>query len=178
MIDDVAPAEDPTPTSSTPVQSGNLPLDATAPNPPAGEPYDWFRRGSELLEQGNSAAAAELLTWAAQAEPQARSIREALARAYYDSRRFEDSAREFASLVELAPDDDYAHFGLGLSLWRMRQFPDAAEHLAIAAAMRPDREAYGRALRQVRATLAAREEAGMAAVGSPDESAEFPPVPE
>ena len=122
--------------------------------------------------------AAELLTWAAQAEPQARSIREALARAHYDSRRFEDSAREFTSLVELAPDDDYAHFGLGLSLWRMRQFPDAAEHLAIAAVMRPDREAYGRALRQVRATLAAREEAGMAAVGSPDESAEFPPVPE
>ncbi len=178
VIDDVAPAEDPALTSSTAAQSGNVPLDAAVPNPPSGEPYDWFRRGSELLEQGNSAAAAELLTWAAQAEPQARSIREALARAHYDSRRFEDSAREFTSLVELAPDDDYAHFGLGLSLWRMRQFPDAAEHLAIAAVMRPDREAYGRALRQVRATLAAREEAGMAAVGSPDESAEFPPVPE
>lgn len=146
------------------------------PTPPAGEPYDWFRRGSELLDQGNSAAAAELLSWAVQAEPQARSIREALARAFYDSRRFEDSAREFGALVELGPDDDYAQFGLGLALWRMRQFPDAAEHLAIAAAMRPDRAAYGRALRQVRATLAAREDAGLSAIGSPAENAEFPPM--
>jgi|APCry1669189034_1035192.scaffolds.fasta_scaffold19407_3 tetratricopeptide (TPR) repeat protein len=146
------------------------------PVAPAGEPYDWFRRGTELLDQGNSAAAAELLAWAAKAEPQALSIREALARAYYDSRRFEESAAEFRVIVEMAPDDDYAHFGLGLSLWRMRQFPDAAEHLAVAAAMRPDRAAYGRALRQVRATLAAREDAGLSPIGSPDESAEFPPM--
>ena len=173
VIDDATAAEDPRPT-----EAATLHPPGHGPVPPAGEPYDWFRRGSLLLEQGNSAAAAELLSWASQAEPQARSIREALARAFYDSRRFDDSAREFGALAELAPDDDYAHFGLGLSLWRMRQFPDAAEHLAIAAAMRPDREAYGRALRQVRATLAARQEAGLSPVGSPEESAEFPTVTE
>lgn len=173
VIDDATAAEDPRPSEFSRFQPPGQGL-----VPPAGEPYDWFRRGTQLLEQGNSAAAAELLSWASQAEPDARSIREALARAFFDSRRFQDSAREFDAIVEMAPDDDYAHFGLGLSLWRMRQFPDAAEHLAIAAAMRPDRAAYGRALRQVRATLAAREEAGLSAVGGPEESAEFPAVTE
>ena len=161
VIDDV-PADDDE--STRPVES----IPAVGLGAPAGEPYDWFRRGTELLQQGNAAAAAELLSWASRAEPGALSIREALARAFYDSRRFEDSAREFRAITQAAPDDDYAHFGLGLSLWRMRQFPMAAEHLAVAAAMRPDREAYGRALRQVRATLSAREDAGLPAIGTPD----------
>jgi tetratricopeptide (TPR) repeat protein len=168
VIDDVSPDD------AGPFLDADRPA-FSDPNAPGGEPYDWFRRGTDFLDQGNSAAAAELLTWAARAEPNALSIREALARALYDSRRFEEAAREFTRITELAPDDDYAHFGLGLSLWRMRQFPLAAEHLAVAAAMRPDREAYGRALRQVRATLAAREDAGLSPIGSPDESAEFPP---
>ena len=137
--------------------------------PPAGEAYDWYRRGVELLDQGNAAAAAELLAWAAHAEPEAASIREAWARALFDARRLPDAEREFRVLVDLVPDDDYARFGLGLTLWRLRQFPEAAEHLAMAAVMRPDRTEYGRALGQVRATLAARAEAGLDAVGSADE---------
>lgn len=136
---------------------------------PAGEAYDWFRRGTALLEQGNAAAAAELLAWAAQAEPEAASIREAWARALFDARRFSDAEREFRLLVDLVPDDDYARFGLGLALWRLRQFPEAAENLAMAAVMRPDRPEYARALGQVRATIAARAEAGLDPVGSPEE---------
>ncbi len=143
---------------------------AAEPGPPAGEPYDWFRRGSALLDQGNHAAAAELLAWAAAEEPEAHSIREAWARALFGARRFEDSAREFAILVERAPDDDYAQFGLGLSLWRLRRFPLAAEHLAMAAVMRPDRADYAAALHQVRATVAARAEAGLDPYGSADEA--------
>ena len=139
------------------------------PDRPAGDAYDWFRRGTALLEAGHPAAAAELLAWAAGAEPDARSIREALARALYDARRFEDAAREFGVLVDVAPDDDYAQFGLGLALWRMRQFPRAADHLAMAVVMRPDRTEYAAALRQVRATLAARDDAGLDRVGRPDE---------
>ena len=131
------------------------------PAPPGGEPYDWFRRGISLLEQGHSAAAAELLSWAALQEPTAASIREALARALFDAGRFDAAAAEFAILTDLAPADDYAQFGLGLALWRLRKFPEAADHLAMAAVMRPDRGDYSAALRQVRATLAAREEAGM-----------------
>ncbi len=140
------------------------------PAPPLGDAYDWFRRGSALLEQGNPAAAALLLKWAADHEPQARSIREALGRALYDAHQYADAADEFAVLVTLAPDDDYAQFGLGLALSRLRQFRAAAEHLAIAAAMRPDRVAYQSALRQVRATITARDSAGLDPVGRSDES--------
>ncbi len=136
---------------------------------PAGEAYDWYRRGTELLAQGNAAAAAELLAWAARAEPEAASIREAWARSLFDAGRFAEAEREFRILVDLVPDDDYARFGLGLALWRLRQFPEAAEHLAMATVMRPDRAEYGRALTQVRATLAARAEAGLDPVGSADE---------
>jgi len=139
------------------------------PDPPAGDAYDWFRRGCALLDGGNPAAAAHLLAWAAAEEPAAHSIREALARALFDARRFGEAAQEFEVLIELAPDDDYARFGLGMSLWRLRQFPRAADHLAMAVAMRPDRPEYPAALRQVRATLAAREEAGLDRVGRPDE---------
>lgn len=143
--------------------------DAVPPGPPAGEAYDWYRRGSALLESGDAAAAAELLGWAAREEPQAASVREYLARALFDARRYDDAAREFEALVDLAPDDDYAQFGLGLALWRLRRFRRAADHLAMAAVMRPDRPEYAAALRQVRATLAAREEAGLAPDGQPGE---------
>jgi tetratricopeptide (TPR) repeat protein len=143
--------------------------DSSRPDLPAGDAYDWYRRGTSLLESGNPAAAAELLARAAAEEPTAHSIREAWARALFDARRFDEAAREFGLLVELAPDDDYAQFGLGMALWRLRRFPQAADHLAMAAVMRPDRPEYANALRQVRATLAAREDAGMDPVGRPDE---------
>lgn len=136
---------------------------------PAGESYDWYRRGTALLEQGNAAAAAELLSWAVVAEPEAASVRESYARALFDARRFVDAEREFRALAYLVPDDDYARFGLGLSLWRLRRFPEAAEQLSLAVAMRPDRTEYSAALRQVRATLEARAEAGLDPVDSPDE---------
>lgn len=142
---------------------------AASPGPPAGDPYDWYRRGTALLEGGNPAAAAELLAWAVREEPTARSVRETLARALFDARRFEDAAEHFGVLVDLAPDDDYAQFGLGLALWRLRRFPQAADHLAMATVMRPERAEYAAALRQVRATISAREEAGLDPVGSPDE---------
>lgn len=135
--------------------------DADRPGPPAGDAYDWYRRGTALLDSGNAAAAAELLSWAVREEPTAASVRESFARALFDARRFDEAAREFEVLVDLVPDDDYAQFGLGLSLWRLGRFRTAVDHLAMASVMRPDRAEYSSALRQVRATLAAREEAGL-----------------
>jgi tetratricopeptide (TPR) repeat protein len=145
-------------------------VSSEVPSRPAGDAYEWFRRGTELLDSGHPAAAAELLAWAADEEPRAASIREAWARALFDSRRYEQAAREFAVLTDLAPDDDYARFGLGLTLWRLRRFPEALDHLAMAAVMRPDRSEYAAALRQVRATIAARAEAGLDGLGQPHES--------
>jgi len=134
---------------------------------PGGDSYAWYRRGLDLLSRGSPAAAAELLERAAEAEPGARSIREALARAQFDAGRYAQAAANFRQNVEAIPSDDYAHFGLGLALARGGDPAAAAEHLALAAAMRPDLAHYTEALRGVRATLAARTQAGAGAPPPP-----------
>ena len=118
--------------------------------------YDLYQRGLELLGRGSAAAAAQLLERAAAAEPQSRSILEALARAQFDAGRYTAAAGNFRRIVEASPSDDYAQFGLGLALARTGDPGAAAEHLALAAAMQPDRRHYADALRSVRATLRAR----------------------
>jgi len=124
---------------------------------PAGELYDWYRRGMNLLDGGHAAAAAQLLRHAAAAEPTSRSIREGLARAEFDAGQYPAARAEFRALVEANPADDYAHFGYGLACWRLGDLVVAAEHLAMAVAMRPSAPHYADALRQVRATLQARK---------------------
>ena len=122
---------------------------------PAGIVYDWFRRGQQLLHDRHPDAAATLLARAAEAEPGSRSIRETLARAQYDSGRYGEAIGTFTSLIDDTPTDDYAHFGLGLAASRSGDLRLAAEHLALAAAMRPDLTHYTQALHGVRARRAA-----------------------
>jgi tetratricopeptide (TPR) repeat protein len=122
---------------------------------PEGDVYEWFQRGARLLADGNPAAAATLLARAAQAEPGSRSILEALARAQYDAGRYTEAMESFTALIAVGPTDDYAHFGLGLAASRAGELRVAAEHLALAVAMRPDLGHYARALRGVRARQAA-----------------------
>ena len=112
----------------------------------------------ELLGRGSPAAAAQVLARAADAEPESRTVREALGRAQFDAGRYAEAADSFRQIVEASPDDDYAHFGLGLALSRSGAYAAAAEYLALAAAMRPDNRHYTDALRHVRATLRARKD--------------------
>jgi predicted Zn-dependent protease len=121
--------------------------------------HAWYTTGMELLGKGSPAAAAQVLQRAANAEPTSRSVREALARAQFDTGQYRAAADNFRAIVEASPSDDYAHFGLGLSLARAGDHSAAAEYLALAAAMRPDRKHYTDALRQVRATLKFRKRA-------------------
>src|SRR5690606_33504346 len=123
---------------------------------PAGDVYEWFTRGVKLLQGGSPAAAAALLERAAEAEPESRSIREALARAQFNSRRYAEAAGSFQWIVEANPAEDYAYYGLGMARWRTGDIEGAQEPLAVAAAMRPDLHHYVSALKQVRATLRAR----------------------
>jgi len=125
---------------------------------PHGEVYDWYRRGLRLLDGGDAAAAAQVLSHAAAAEPASRSIREALARAHFDAGHYILARDGFRSLVEASPDDDYAHFGYGLSSWRLGDLHTARQHLTLATTMRPDATHYAAALGQVVATMRAREE--------------------
>jgi tetratricopeptide (TPR) repeat protein len=127
--------------------------------------YDLYRRGLDLLGRGSPAAAAQVLERAAEAEPHSRSVLEALARAQFDSGRYLAAAGNFRRIVEASPSEDYAQFGLGLALARTGDPSAAAEHLALAAAMRPDLRHYSDALRGVRATLRARTERGDGGVG-------------
>jgi tetratricopeptide (TPR) repeat protein len=130
--------------------------DGTAARTGQGDTYALYQRGLDLLGRGSAAAAALLLERAAAAEPESRSVLEALARAQFDARRYDQAAGSFRRIVEASPSDDYAQFGLGLALARTGDPGAAAEHLALAAAMRPNLRHYTEALRSVRATLRAR----------------------
>jgi len=113
-----------------------------------------------LLAEGNTDAAATLLQRVRRSEPSP-AVLEALGRALFESRRYDEAIEVLTELAERTPDEDYAHYALGLALWRKQAFPAARDHLAMAFVMRPDRSEYGQALSQVKATLRARSEAGL-----------------
>jgi predicted Zn-dependent protease len=137
------------------------PVDDDGGRDPEGTPYDWYRRAVSLLDSGNADAAAVLLARLREVDPTSTAVLETHARALFDGRRYQEAADAFAELVERSPAEDYAHYGLGMSLWRLQRFPLARDHLAMAAVMRPQRADYARALAQVRSTLKARAEAGL-----------------
>jgi predicted Zn-dependent protease len=132
--------------------------DRASDGEPAGEVYDWYTRAVELLEGGNPEAAAALLAHARAREPDSASVLEALARASFDAGRYAEAAGLFAELTDRSPDNDYAHFGLGLSRMRLGDHAGAIDQLAMAAAMRPGRKVYDQALREARATIRFRQQ--------------------
>jgi Flp pilus assembly protein TadD len=123
---------------------------------PAGDVYDWFRRGSALLDGRHPGAAEQLLRRAAEEEPGSTAIRETLARAQFDAGSYGAALESFREVAKADPANDYAQFGWGLAAARTGDFEESAVHLALAAAMRPDVAHYREALRQTRATLKAR----------------------
>jgi tetratricopeptide (TPR) repeat protein len=138
------------------------------PGTPSGEAYDWFRRGEQLLAQGNAAAAAQLLQRALAAEPRSRAARETLARALFDGKRYDEARALFAEIVADHPADDYALFGLGLAALRSGDPRAAVEHLSLAVAMKPHDHHYATALRNARA------QSFVDPVGGPATAATFP----
>ena len=130
-----------------------------APSSPAGDVYDWYVRGRDLLSRGDAAAAVQILTHTVAAEPQSRSAREMLARAQYDARQYQEAVDNFRQLVESDPADHYAHFGLGLAARKVGDPQLAVEHFALAAAMRPDLSRYARELQSARSAAARKGQA-------------------
>ena len=104
--------------------------------------YDLFKRGTELLEAGHFNQATVPLSKARNLEPEKTSIREALGRAYFRSRQFEQARVEFEAVVERAPTNDYALFCLGRSLMQLGRLQEARKPLALAACLRPERHDY------------------------------------
>jgi Flp pilus assembly protein TadD len=104
--------------------------------------YTLYRRGIELLEDGDFADATEPLAEAARRAPEKSSVREALGRAYYRAGRYAKAVVEFEAVVETHHVNDYAHFCLGRALTKTGDVARARHHLALAANLRPDRRDY------------------------------------
>jgi Flp pilus assembly protein TadD len=113
--------------------------------------YDLFKRGSELLENGDYSAAAIPLEKAREYEPDKTSIREALGRAYFHAGRYAAARDEFAAVVEHSPVNDFAHFCLGRAFDKTGNRVEARRHLTLAAGLRPDRADYRAYLERIRA---------------------------
>lgn len=104
--------------------------------------YDLYRRGSELLENGDFQAAIVPLTRARDLEPDKMSIREALGRALFRAQRYERAAAEFEAVAQRAPTDDYALFCLGRAMQQLGRHREACHPLALACSLRPERNDY------------------------------------
>ena len=104
--------------------------------------YRLWRRGVELLEDGSFDAAPVPLAEAARRAPEKSSVREALGRAYFRNRQFDEAATEFEAVVETHPVNDYAHFCLGRALSLTGDIRRARHHLALASNLRPERRDY------------------------------------
>ena len=78
----------------------------------------------------------------AKQEPEKTSVREALGRAYFRNRQFEQAAAEFEAVVDRQPVNDFAHFCLGRALSLTGQRERARHHLALASNLRPERRDY------------------------------------
>ncbi len=104
--------------------------------------YSKYRKGIELLEDGDFAQAAEPLADVAREAPEKTSVREALGRALFRSHRYAEAAAEFEAVVETHPVNDYAHFCLGRALTKTGETKRARHHLALASNLRPDRRDY------------------------------------
>lgn len=110
--------------------------------PESSDTYELYTRGVELLERGDFAAATVPLRKVAAREPEKSSVREALGRALFRSRRYGEAAAEFEAVVERYPTNDFAQFCLGRALDLSGRSERARRHLAIAANLRPDRRDY------------------------------------
>ena len=99
--------------------------------------YDFFQQGRSHLRDGRPAQATVALEKAKRREPRSRSIREALGIAYFRLGRWGEAEAEFRTLVDLAPADEFAHYGLARSLIRQGRRQEATPHIKLARSLRP-----------------------------------------
>lgn len=115
-----------------------------------------YRRATMFFEAGDPTGAARLLEPIVEAEPGNSSVRQLLARAYFQSAQLNRAEAHLRELVERDPSDHYAHHVLGRTLERMNRPADALRHLRIAAAMYSTNADYTTALRRVEERVGGR----------------------
>lgn len=107
-----------------------------------------YRRATMFFEGGDPLGAARLLEPIVEAEPHNASVRQLLARAYFQSAQLTRAEEQLRAIIERDPADDYAHHVLGRTLERAGRFSEALPYLRLAAAMK-SHDAYVEALRRV-----------------------------
>ncbi|MCX4469868.1 tetratricopeptide repeat protein [Micromonospora sp. NBC_01655] len=108
-----------------------------------------YRRATMFFEMGDASGAVRLLEPIVEAEPGNSSVRQLLARAYFQTAQLNRAEEQLRELVNRDPSDHYAHHVLGRTLERMNRPADALRHLRIAAAMHSTNTDYATALRRV-----------------------------
>src|SRR5262245_1529463 len=104
--------------------------------------YDLFQQGKSHLAEGRAAQATVALEKAKRREPDKASIREALGIAYFRIQRWDEAASEFRAMLDIAPNDDYAHYALGRCLEKQGKAHEANGHYKLANSLRPGKKHY------------------------------------
>lgn len=115
-----------------------------------------YRRAVMFFEAGDPTGAVRLLEPIVEAEPAYDSVRQLLARAYFQSAQLGRAEEQLRTLVDRDPSDHYSHHVLGRTLERLNRPADALRHLRIAAAMRAENDDYVTALRRVESRVNSR----------------------
>ena len=115
-----------------------------------------YRRAIMFFEAGDPSGAVRLLEPIVEAEPENSSVRQLLARAYFQAAQLGRAEEQLRALVDRDPSDHYAHHVLGRTLERLNRPSDALRHLRIAVAMRAQNDDYRTALRRVETRLNGR----------------------
>lgn len=101
-----------------------------------------FFLAKKAFELKNYSEAIYYLRRVKRTEPAKMSVRELLARAYFNTGNFKKALREFTFILENRPDDDYAYFGAGLCYIKLGDRKRGAEMLKVAIALNPKNKVY------------------------------------
>jgi predicted Zn-dependent protease len=112
-----------------------------------------YRRAEMFFEAGDPSGAARLLEPIVEAEPDNASVRQLLARSYFQSAQLGRAEEQLREMIVRDPSDHYAHHVLGRTLERQGRAQEALSHLRIAAAMKSGHPEYDEALRRVSARV-------------------------
>ncbi len=108
--------------------------------------YYHFKTAKKLARENNFIKAIMHLEKAKHSEPKKASIREALARAYYNCGFYAPAAKNFQKALEIDAANDFAYYGLGMSLAKLGMIKKAVGQLKIAVTMKPQFKEYQKAL--------------------------------
>jgi Flp pilus assembly protein TadD len=99
---------------------------------------DHFERGKREFLVGWMQEAVSYLERASRLEPGNPAFRELLGVAYFRSMRWTEAENEFRAVLDVSPENDFAHYALARSLEQQGRDTEANKHYELAKSLRPD----------------------------------------